>query len=82
MIDVTTTVSVFPTELQPAARAYVRRGKGHRIGATIVGRIIEEHGGSIELRDAAKNTRPAGVPGGIRFAAARPSSLSQNNQCP
>jgi two-component system nitrogen regulation sensor histidine kinase NtrY len=57
------------------------REKGTGLGLAIVGRIIEEHGGNIELRDASEK-----IPGQrgawvrIRFAAAGKTESAQSEQ--
>ena len=57
------------------------REKGTGLGLAIVGRILEEHGGNIELRDAAEK-----IPGQrgawmrLRFAASPPAPKPESDQ--
>jgi two-component system nitrogen regulation sensor histidine kinase NtrY len=57
------------------------REKGTGLGLAIVGRIIEEHGGAVELHDAAeKNPGHRGAWIRLRFAASGEPAKSQSQQ--
>jgi two-component system nitrogen regulation sensor histidine kinase NtrY len=57
------------------------REKGTGLGLAIVGRIIEEHGGAVELHDAAeKNLGQRGAWIRLRFAASGEPAKSQSQQ--